>query len=241
MTNLGDVKSATRRLDSLVRQGKALAEEAWEMNEHDPMGPWPPNPPIDSAGHAGFRAACLHTLTLICGSESVYVRELERESSSVTHDGVLSSVAVLEAVRRDIRLGLLECDAAAESQPTGTLAELHPRVISAADELFKDGHYRQAVLDAFIALVSRVKEVSGVTDQDGKPLMQKVFSAKNPVIRVSEDEGVQAGYMDLFSGAVAAIRNQKAHSLEPKIDAQTCLEWLSFASALFRMLDFWRA
>ncbi len=151
-------------------------------------------------------------------------------------------MAILEALRRDLKLGLLRrVEAASLDQPPGSLESLHSIVVSAAGKLFQDGHYRQAVLDAYIALVTRVKEVSGLTELDGKPLMQRVFSARNPVIRLSDDEGVQVGYMELFSGAVAAIRNQKAHSLEPQLDAQRAFEWLSFASALLRMLDFWRA
>jgi Protein of unknown function (Hypoth_ymh) len=43
--------------------------------------------------------------------------------------------------------------------------------------------------------------------------------------------------MWLFTGAVMGIRNPRAHAITPHPDKQTTLEWLGFASVLFRMLD----
>lgn len=117
------------------------------------------------------------------------------------------------------------------------LDNLHPNIINTSGRLYEDGHYRSAVLDAYIDLINRVKRLSGRPDLDGSRLMQQVFSAKNPTMLVSDDPDEQLGFMWLFSGAVMAIRNPKAHKIVEVTDPQRSLEWLAFASVLHRILD----
>jgi uncharacterized protein (TIGR02391 family) len=114
---------------------------------------------------------------------------------------------------------------------------LHPIVINTASKLYEDGHYRQAVLDTYIALVQRVKEVSGRFDLDNSGLMQFVFGAKDPVIVLSDDPDERLGFIWLFTGAVMGVRNPKAHRLDDISDPDHAFEWLAFSSALFRLLD----
>lgn len=113
----------------------------------------------------------------------------------------------------------------------------HPKVKEIASTLFKNGHFRQAILDIYIALVDAVKKKSECHNLDNSPLMQKVFSQNNPILKVSEDRDEQLGFMWLFSGAVMAIRNPKAHKLIEQTDSDRTPEWLAFASVLFRVLD----
>jgi len=117
------------------------------------------------------------------------------------------------------------------------LSSLHPLVQKTAGELYLNGHYRQAILDTYIALVETVKTKSGKNKLDNTPLMQTVFSANEPIIKVSNDHDEQLGFMWLFTGAVMGIRNPKAHRLIEQNDPQRALEWLSFASVLLRVLD----
>jgi uncharacterized protein (TIGR02391 family) len=117
------------------------------------------------------------------------------------------------------------------------LENLHPLVQSVSKSLFNDGYYRQAILDCYILLTNTVKSKAGVYNLDGVPLMQIVFSAKNPIIKISDDPDEQLGFMWMFSGAVMGIRNPKAHKLIEQTDPQRTLEWLSFASVLLRVLD----
>lgn len=116
------------------------------------------------------------------------------------------------------------------------LDNLHPKVREIAGKLFQDGHFRQAILDVYIALVNAVKEKSGC-NLDNSPLMQKVFSRDNPILRISEDSDEQLGFMWLFSGAVMAVRNPKAHSLVAQDDPVRTMKWFAFASVLFEILD----
>ena len=117
------------------------------------------------------------------------------------------------------------------------LYNFHPKVKEIAGPLFENGHFRQAILDVYIALVEAVKNKSQCNNLDNSPLMQKVFSQNNPVLKVSDDKDEQLGFMWLFSGAVMAIRNPKAHRLIEQTDPNITLEWLAFVSSLFRVLD----
>lgn len=116
---------------------------------------------------------------------------------------------------------------------------LHPQAVNAAGALFADGYYRNAILQACIALSGAVKEKSGIADKDGTPLMQQVFASKNPVLRVSENDDERLGMMWLFTGATMALRNPRAHHLGEGADqdATEAFEWLAFLSALMRVID----
>ena len=116
------------------------------------------------------------------------------------------------------------------------LADLHPTVQAVASVLFENGHFRQALLDTYIALSNAVQGKAQL-GLDNTPLMRKAFSPNNTVLKLSDDAGEQEGFMHLFEGAMMGIRNPLAHRLGEHVDPQRTLEWLSFASVLFRILD----
>jgi len=118
--------------------------------------------------------------------------------------------------------------------------DLHPEISRAATDLYRDGHYSNAIEDAVKALNGLVRLRSG-EEGDGMPLMQTVFSPKNPVLRFNDmrdqsDINEQTGFMMMFSGAVAGLRNPRAHSLI-KDDAERALEFIAFVSLLAKLLD----
>jgi uncharacterized protein (TIGR02391 family) len=118
--------------------------------------------------------------------------------------------------------------------------DLHTEIARAASELYQDGHYANAIEDAVKALNALVRLRSGV-ELDGMPLMQKVFSQNAPVIRFNElkdqsDKDEQLGFMMMFSGAVAGLRNPRAHKLI-KDDPERALEFIAFVSLLAKLLD----
>src|SRR5262249_47992664 len=95
---------------------------------------------------------------------------------------------------------------------TNDVSRLHPTVAQVAGQLFADRHYRQAVLDTFIRLIEEVRaRAKASRDLDGVPLMQEVFSAKNPML-MFQGADAQLGHMWLYSGAVMAFRNVLSHS-----------------------------
>lgn len=118
--------------------------------------------------------------------------------------------------------------------------DLHGDIASAAGSLYEGGHYRNAVMDAVIALNNLVRLKSGET-RDGVTLMEHVFSPKNPVLRFNEltdesDREEQKGYMMLLSGAVSGLRNPRAHALFDD-DAERALEFIAFVSLLAKLVD----
>ncbi len=152
-------------------------------------------------------------------------------------------------VREEAESASAEADLVRQRQTPGpeastaplALDNFHPRVVEVAGALYRDGHYREAILNAYIALIEAVKTRAGRADLDGTELMMKVFSPKKRELSVSDEDSDQQGFMFLFAGAVLGIRNPKAHRMVQQHDPQRALEWLAFASVLFRVLDEARA
>lgn len=119
--------------------------------------------------------------------------------------------------------------------------DLHPEIARAVGKLYRDGHYANAVEDAVKVLNALVRMRSGMDNLDGSKLMEHVFSPKNPELRFNDladdsDRDEQRGYMMLFSGAVAGLRNPRAHKLIQD-DAERALEFIAFVSLLAKLLD----
>lgn len=118
---------------------------------------------------------------------------------------------------------------------------LHSAIAQSSRDTYQTGHYREAVLNASIALVNLVKQKSGQYSQDGSGLMSNVFSANKPVLAFNElkdqtDKDEQEGLMHLFMGAVLALRNPRAHSLFDD-SPELALDYIAFLSMLAKRLD----
>ena len=108
--------------------------------------------------------------------------------------------------------------------------------------LFANGHYSFAVLRAYNYLDKLVKAKSGLTSTTGADLMRKAFRPESPIITlnnlISESEkNEQRGYMDIFAGAMTAIRNPRAHEPELEDDPEVALRLLVMASQLIYILN----
>lgn len=119
--------------------------------------------------------------------------------------------------------------------------ELHPDIERAVGNLYRDGHYANAIEDAVKALNAKVRLNSGVDDVDGMSLMEKVFSPKNPILKFNSlqdqsDIDEQKGFMMMFSGAVAGLRNPRAHTII-KDDPERALEFVAYISLLAKLAD----
>jgi uncharacterized protein (TIGR02391 family) len=118
--------------------------------------------------------------------------------------------------------------------------DLHSEIARAASQLYKDGHYANAVEDSVKALNALVRLRSGL-EVDGVPLMQQAFSSKKPILKFNDlsdqsDHDEQLGFMNLFSGAVSGLRNPRAHGFI-RDDAERALEFIAFVSLLAKLLD----
>jgi hypothetical protein len=69
--------------------------------------------------------------------------------------------------------------------------------------------------------------------------MQQVFSEKSPMLTIQGHPDEQKGMMFMSSGLMLGVRNAMTHTGQGGMppSEQEALEWLYFASALFRMLD----
>ena len=115
--------------------------------------------------------------------------------------------------------------------------KLDQRVIDAAGDLYAIQHYSEAVRRAFVALINAVRAKSGRTAATDRDAMVQAFRDADPALRLSEDANEQQGFMWLFAGATAAIRNPLSHTAEEMLGAEEAAECLAFASLLFRYLD----
>jgi len=120
--------------------------------------------------------------------------------------------------------------------------QLHPEIKRVSEPLFKDGHYAQAIFEAFKAVNNAVKKKSGLSDKDGQALMAYVFSGNPPVLALNSlqtqsEEDEQEGFKFLFMGAMTGIRNPKAHENIMQTDQYRTLHYLAFASLLFARVD----
>ncbi|WP_260417663.1 TIGR02391 family protein [Paractinoplanes abujensis] len=102
-------------------------------------------------------------------------------------------------------------------------------------------HYASAVFESVKAVVNRVKSMTGL-DSDGVPLMNQAFSVQNPRLVLggagtTTERNMQAGYRELFVGAVQAIRNTSAHEPLGVMEVNEAFELLGLASLLMRLLD----
>jgi uncharacterized protein (TIGR02391 family) len=122
------------------------------------------------------------------------------------------------------------------------IAALHDRIRLVTQRLFEAGELAAAVFEAFKAVNSRVKEITG-SNLDGRDLMAQAFRPDKPLLLLASacgnrtSESVQTGYQFLFMGAMAAIRNPHAHEPAEDLTENEALERLAFASFLMRQLD----
>lgn len=158
-------------------------------------------------------------------------------------DGKNSAISQLEGIKSGFAE---ELELAGRTSGGRTLKayeglELHPIIEKAAGKLFHDGRYANAVEDAVKALNIFVKLNSGVDDKDGTSLMEFVFRQKSPLLRFNElkddsDRDEQKGFMMMFSGAVAGLRNPRAHKII-KDDPEKALEFIAFVSLLAKLVE----
>lgn len=178
------------------------------------IGSW-----LDNRLHTGPEPECRYRI----------VRDLERQGWFV-RDG-----------RLVIGDPLYPTSTAAVARPA-RLDALHPRIVEVSRQLFEDEHRAAAILQAFVAVNNRVKELSGRADLDGVDLMAQMFRPETPVLVLADmttetGRNIQTGYHRILMGVMAAIRNPNAHELFDHMDEDEALEQLGLASLLMRRLD----
>lgn len=123
-----------------------------------------------------------------------------------------------------------------------TLLNIHPKVLKASKKLFLDGHYSDAIFNAFKQVEILVKEKSEIEDKSGTKLMQHVFSPQKPILKLNDgfrvsDKDEQEGFMMLFAGASEGIRNPLGHDNKEQKDQKITIQYIAFASLLCWVVD----
>ena len=120
--------------------------------------------------------------------------------------------------------------------------QFHPEIEKVSGQLFRDGHYKQSALEAYIRVITAVRERSGLAE-DGDRLMNHAFGCENqtPVVQFNslqtgEERDEHKGIMFLYKGIVG-LRNSKAHSNRLFNDPHRAHEYLALASLLVRLLE----
>ncbi len=119
----------------------------------------------------------------------------------------------------------------------------HANIERVSGTLFRDGHYKQAALEAFILVINSLKNKSGLTS-DGDKLINQALSFSGdsrPIVQFNNfsdqsERDEQQGLYFMFKGLVC-IRNHKAHTNILINDRDRAYEYLALASLLLRLLD----
>jgi uncharacterized protein (TIGR02391 family) len=149
-------------------------------------------------------------------------------------EGYRKAIVDLQGMVRSIeeqRVDAGETGAALEGHAGRTR---HARVAAASDATFRDGHYREAVLNATTALCQLVRTRSGI-EEDGVKLMRRAFGGDAPPLAFNDlkdqsDLDEQEGLGHICAGVALALRNPRAHDLDPdtREDAVDCLAFISY-------------
>jgi|GEM_PF-1768081 len=148
-------------------------------------------------------------------------------------------------LRKALLLGFIE-QLQDLAPPSATTApehySFHSEIQRTSEQLFRDGHYKQAALEAYIRVIEQVKVTSGLLE-DGDSLMNKAFGIEkqSPMIQFNSlsteaERDEQRGIMYLFKGIVG-LRNSKAHSNRLFNDPSRAHEYLALTSLLMRLLE----
>jgi uncharacterized protein (TIGR02391 family) len=184
------------------------------------------------------------------GDDHENTREFTRYRGGPTFgtetDGELQEIYVRETLERKAVLESvieqLEILAPPAAQVAHDQYQFHPEIERVSGNLFRDGHHKQAALEAYIRVIDEVKRKSGI-DDDGDSLMNHAFACdkKIPVIQFNSlqtdpERDEQRGIMFLFKGIVG-LRNSKAHSNTLFNDPSRAHDYLALASLLMRLLE----
>jgi uncharacterized protein (TIGR02391 family) len=158
-------------------------------------------------------------------------------------EGIPQTLKMLEGLiaRLEEKRADLGYDATTRVRTAFEGLDLHSRIAAVCADLYRDGHYRNAVLDASLALVNFVKEKARCHDLDGANLMRTVFSVNAPILAFNDlsdqaDRDEQEGLMHLFEGAVLALRNPRAHALSDD-SPELAVEYIALLSLLAKRVE----
>jgi uncharacterized protein (TIGR02391 family) len=226
----------------LLRRQIERLDEIIKLNYNDPkVGAWESTTENILTGAYGLPNGELHGNTYefrtMLSGVSLHVN---MSAAEIQHDHALKQEkrkALLEAIVEQLQ------DLAPPSAATAPdQYRFHPEIERVAGQLYRDGHYKAAALEAYIRVIDEVRARSGLA-VDGDNLINHAFGCDNrtPVVQFNElqteaEKDEQRGLMFLYKGIVG-LRNSKAHSNQLFDDPARAHEYLALASLLMRLLE----
>ena len=121
------------------------------------------------------------------------------------------------------------------------LNSLHPFIMQGCSQLYRDGHYAQAVEEAAKAVFQYIRNVTGLAG-DGASLVQAAFTPKNPILAFSDlkdqtKQNEQVGFMEMLCAFAKGVRHPLTHTHGRQEEAQQAFEYLVMASLFCRRID----
>jgi uncharacterized protein (TIGR02391 family) len=115
---------------------------------------------------------------------------------------------------------------------------LHPTIRAKALPHLENGHYDDAIRNAYLALEVAVRTHAMAPDtMVGVELMSYAFAGDDPCIRLATVKTEQEGIHLLFMGAIKSFRNPFGHRFINEKDHACAVELVTLASRLLKMLD----
>jgi len=179
------------------------------------------------------------------------VQWMARKGKRVTKENLDTIAEPMEALGFSIRkeLGAIELPEPSRVcvPPKDLVAifdrlEFHEALKDDVAEMFRDGHFNEAVRKALERFEKYIQETVGDHKTIGKQLMAKAFNANAPIIPINpmktgNDQSEQEGFMHLTMGAMAGLRNLYSHGDVEQMNAVDAIERLGFVSLLFKRID----
>lgn len=105
------------------------------------------------------------------------------------------------------------------------------------DILAGRGPYDRVVREASVVLEHRVRLLAGAdSNLRGTALMQEAFGLRAPLLRLSDDQSVQQGAMELYRGVMASMRNPAGHSLRTDFSRDDAARFVVMIDLLLGLL-----
>lgn len=147
----------------------------------------------------------------------------------------------LPEVERRAEVHLLSVENDRRNEQVGFEFLLHPIIVEHSYQLYRNGHFRESVLNSVTAIFDFIRARTGSLE-DGDRLIGQVMSIQDPKLVLTEigtesGQNDQKGFMQIFKGAYQGIRNPKAHSLTHDLTPEKAAQYLVFASLLARRIE----
>ncbi len=178
--------------------------------------------------------------------DSSKLNDLENKCSFLSDDVSTATDSFLEIIDIIIpdlcrELDELYLSLGTRTESYGLEGLIHPNIIRSSYRQYREGLYRDAVLNAIVAVFDLIRERTGLSE-DGVQLVGRAFSIDNPVLILStldtdSGQNEQKGFIQILQGAYIGIRNPKAHSLRMNPTQDAAAQYLVFASLLARRIE----